>query len=224
MHSNDLLRWARSGRQGTPAANRKRNITHTRTHAHTHPPYVLIPSQHNPIQHAFQIITHMSSAVRRWSLWAGLPHPSTCAIMMNTDMIFIRWVTLVISDKCLCVKEDRGTSGEELGGGASVSSPSSPPPPSWSSGEGGATEEKESPHSVYPVSLTHTLTSLALRIADLCGVVCGVMCVWCDVGACGTYIYLPQPPPPHSASCNMYISKCANALRKNTTSASCSWR
>ena len=31
----------------------------------------------------------------------------------------------------------------------------------------------------------------------------------------------PQAPPPHSASCNMRISKCASALRKNTTSASC---
>ena len=30
-----------------------------------------------------------------------------------------------------------------------------------------------------------------------------------------------QAPPPHSASCNMRISKCASALRKNTTSASC---
>ena len=33
----------------------------------------------------------------------------------------------------------------------------------------------------------------------------------------------PQaPPPPHSASCNMHISKCVRAPRKNTTSASCS--
>ena len=29
-----------------------------------------------------------------------------------------------------------------------------------------------------------------------------------------------QLPPPHSASCNMHISKCACALKKNTTSAS----
>ena len=35
------------------------------------------------------------------------------------------------------------------------------------------------------------------------------------------YIYIYIAPPPHSASCNMRISKCASALRKNTTSASC---
>ena len=35
------------------------------------------------------------------------------------------------------------------------------------------------------------------------------------------YIKFIPPPPPHSASCNIRISKCASALRKNTTGASC---
>ena len=148
VKSSDLPQRALSGWRGTPAATRKWNTTQ---HTHTHTPSILhipaplitllsaaswyvVQAHSNPTQRAFHIMTHMSSAVRRWSLWAGLPRPSTCAIITNTDMILMRCEISVISDKCLWVKEDRGTSGEGLGGGASVSSPSS-----WSTGVGGAT-------------------------------------------------------------------------------------
>ena len=146
VKSIDLPQRALSGWRGTPAATRKWNTTqHTHTPPILHIPaplitllsavsWYVVQAHSNPTQRAFHIMTHMSSAVRRWSLWAGLPRPSTCAIITNTDMILMRCEISVISDKCLWVKEDRGTSGEGLGGGASVSSPSS-----WSTGVGGAT-------------------------------------------------------------------------------------